>query len=378
MGNSDRHGQNYTPWAQTGDYPTYSPKVCRPVTTPTFDLAPASAAAAATVDEAPATRPSRRVLVTRLTRLASVVVSLGALAILLRRVDLPAALRTAASEPMAALAAAVALNVVATWLRAVRSQVVLTALRHRVGRLRMAAVQLAGQTLSWVSPAAAGDFVRPYLWRSHDGVPLTPGFITVLYERIFSFGQLAVIGAACIAPFVVTGPALAGIAVAALALLVLPWLVPHTVRPSARPAGLAGAAGGWRGRLAAAARQLWRLAADGRLSATFTLLTVAVVAVSALQIEALSAGIGVSLPFWIAVAAFALSQVIGSASSLPFGLGPADAVLVAMLVHAGTGSTGALAITLMTRLTVTLPLGLAGAACYTWLSRRTTARAATS
>jgi uncharacterized membrane protein YbhN (UPF0104 family) len=343
------------------------------VTTPTFDLAPAPGAAAP-VDPAAAVGRPRRVMVTRVTRVASVVVSLGALAILLRRVDLPAALRTAAAEPWTALAGALLLNVVATWLRAVRSQLVLTSLGHRVGRLRMAAVQLAGQTLSWVSPAAAGDFVRPYLWRSHDGVPLTPGVITVLYERVFSFGQMAVIGAACISPFAVSGPALGGVAAAGLGLLVLPWLVPHAVRPPARTAPVAAPVSGWRARLASVAGQLWRLAADGRLSLRFTTLTIAVLAVSALQIAVLAAGVGVALPFWIAVAAFALSQVIGSASSLPFGLGPADVVLVAMLVHAGTGPAGALAITLITRLTVTLPLGLSGAACYLWLSRRTPAR----
>ena len=92
------------------------------------------------------------------------------------------------------------------------------------------------------------------------------------------------------------------------------------------------------------------------------------VAVSGFQIELLAGGVGVALPLWVAAAAFALSQVVGSASSLPFGIGPADAVLIAFLVHAGTGSGGALAITLLTRLAVTVPLGLAGAAAYLRLS----------
>jgi uncharacterized membrane protein YbhN (UPF0104 family) len=102
---------------------------------------------------------------------------------------------------------------------------------------------------------------------------------------------------------------------------------------------------------------------------------VAVVGVSALQIELLAGGVGVALPLWVAAAAFALSQVVGSASSLPFGIGPADAVLVAFLVHAGTGSGGALAITLLTRLAVTVPLGLAGAIAYLRLSHGGAARA---
>ena len=341
---------------------------------PILDLAPPAPAPAAPAEgTSPRTSP-RRQAITWATQTVSVVVSLGALAILLRRVDLPAALRTAAREPWPPLAAAVALNALATWLRAVRSQAVLNSLGYRVGRARMAAVQLAGQTLSWVSPAAAGDFVRPYLWRTHDGVPLTPGVVTVLYERVISFGQLAVIGAACLAPFVVSGAALAATTVAAAMLLVLPWAVPRLARLPEHGSVGRGVRTGWRARLAGAGAQLWRLGGDGRLSLRFTALTIAVVAASGLQIELLSAGVDVDLPIWIAVAAFALSQVIGSASSLPFGLGPADAVLIALLTHAGTGPAGALAITLLTRLTVTLPLGLAGATAYLWLSRRTTGR----
>jgi uncharacterized membrane protein YbhN (UPF0104 family) len=192
--------------------------------------------------------------------------------------------------------------------------------------------------------------------------------VTVLYERIFSFGQLLVLGAVCLAPFVLSGLGLIAAVAGAGCLLTLPWLIPRWARRP--PEGtVSEGARGWRARLALAAGQLWRLAGDGRLSLRFTALTVAVVAVSALQIELIAAGVGIGLPFWIAAAAFALSQVIGSASSLPFGIGPADAVLIALLVHAGTGPAGALAISLLTRLTVTVPLGLAGAAAYLRLGR---------
>ncbi|MGH7723111.1 MAG: lysylphosphatidylglycerol synthase transmembrane domain-containing protein [Candidatus Dormibacteria bacterium] len=353
-------------------HPTYSAQVRSQVSTPLLDLAPAVPAAVPADGATPVGRARGR-LVRRITRLATVVISVGALAILLRRVDLPASVRTAAAEPWPALAAAVAVNAVATWLRAARSQTVLNALGHRVNRLRMMGTQLAGQTLSWVSPAAAGDFVRPYLWRSHDGVPLTPGVVTVLYERIFSFGQLMVLGAVCLAPSVLGGAALAAAVAGAVCLLTLPWLVPRLGRAVAEAVERRGA-GGWRSRLALAAGRLWRLAGDGRLTLRFTILTVAVVAASAVQIEVLGAGVGVALPIWTAAAAYTLSQVIGSASSLPFGLGPADAVLIALLVHAGAGPAGALAITLLTRLTVTLPLGLAGALAYLRLGRPTPAR----
>ncbi len=344
------------------------------MSTPLLDLAPA-APAAAPADGPSAGTSARRVLIGRVTRVVSVVVSLAALAILLRRVDLPAALRTAEDEPWPPLVGAIALNIVATWLRSVRSQLVLNALGHRVQPLRMAATQLAGQVLSWVSPVAAGDFVRPYLWRRHDGVPLTPGVVTVLYERIFSFGQLIVLGAVCAAPLVVTGPALAATSAAGLVLLAMPWLVVRLVRRSAPEAGGFAASSGWRDRLAHAGGQLWRLGGDARLTLRFTGLTALVVLVSAVQIELLAHGVDASLSLWAAAAAFALSQVVGSASSLPFGIGPADAVLIAFLLHAGTGSEGALAITLLTRLAVTVPLGLAGAVAYLRLSQRGASRA---
>jgi uncharacterized membrane protein YbhN (UPF0104 family) len=337
------------------------------VSVPAVDVAPA-APAVLPVDGASTGSPRRRVMVARITRVASVVVSAGALLILLRRVDIPSALRTAAAEPWPILGATVALNAVATWLRAGRSQIVLNTLGHRVNRVRMIGTQLAGQTLSWVSPVAAGDFVRPYLWRSRDGVPLTPGMVTVLYERIFSFGQLAVVGSACIAPFAFGGGLLAMATAGGVCLLAAPWLLARLIGAGTDPNQTA-VSSGWRNRLVHVAGQLWRLAGDGRLSLRFTALTLAVVSVSALQIELLASGVGIALPLWIAAAAFALSQVIGSASSLPFGIGPADAVVVALLVHAGTGPAGALAITLLSRLTVTVPLGLAGALAYMRLGR---------
>lgn len=338
------------------------------MTTPAIDIAPAvppTATSPVAASRAPAVRRGR---VTWATRAASILISAAALVILLRRVDLPAAVHTASREPLLVLVATVALNAVATWVRALRSQRVLFALGHPVGGRRNAAVQLAGQTLSWVSPAAAGDFVRPYLWRAHDGVPLTPGAVTVVYERVISFAQLGLVGAACVAPFALHGGALAAVAAATAALFALPWLATRVVR--VRPTAHIGGGRGWRSRLLGAGSELWRLSGDGALALVFAGLTVATIAVSALQIDLLAAGIGIHIPFWLAVAAYALPQVVGSASSLPFGLGPADAVLVAILSHGGVDGAGALAITLLTRLVVTVPLGLAGAATYIWLSRR--------
>ena len=69
------------------------------MSTPLIDLAPAAPAAAPVDGTSDGTTRKRRVRVGRITRAVSVVVSLGALALLLRRVDLPAALRITEEEP---------------------------------------------------------------------------------------------------------------------------------------------------------------------------------------------------------------------------------------------------------------------------------------
>jgi len=50
--------------------------------------------------------------------------------------------------------------------------------------------------------------------------------------------------------------------------------------------------------------------------------------------------------------------------------------VIALLAHAGTGPEGPLAITLLMRLTVTVPLGVAGAIAYLRLGRPGRARTA--
>ena len=56
---------------------------------------------------------------------------------------------------------AMALNLVTTLLRARRSQILLKRLGQHVPFVRTTWVDLAGQTLSWLTPAASGDFSRP-------------------------------------------------------------------------------------------------------------------------------------------------------------------------------------------------------------------------
>ncbi|TMC10958.1 MAG: flippase-like domain-containing protein, partial [Chloroflexi bacterium] len=50
----------------------------------------------------------------------------------------------------------------------------------------MAPIQLVGQTSSTITPAASGDYVRAYLWRSSNGVPVRVGAAVVTFERLYS------------------------------------------------------------------------------------------------------------------------------------------------------------------------------------------------
>src|SRR5690349_24880806 len=89
--------------------------------------------------------------------------------------------------------AALVLNVPVVWLRAFRAQVLVRQLEHRVPMRAMLPIQLVGQTSSSITPAASGDYVRAYLWRSSNGVPVRVGAAVVTFERLYSLGLLAAV-----------------------------------------------------------------------------------------------------------------------------------------------------------------------------------------
>jgi len=98
-----------------------------------------------------------------------------------------------------------------------------------------------------------------------------------------------------------------------------------------------------------------------RVAVVFTALTLGVFLLSGFQILLLAWGVGAGLALWVAVSAYCLSQVAGSVSTLPFGLGATDVVVISLLTAAGLGAVSAAAVTILLRLATTLPLGIAGA-----------------
>ena len=91
------------------------------------------------------------------------------------------------------LLAALALNVPVVLLRAYRAQVIIGRLGYQVPMRTMTPIQLVGQTSSSITPAASGDYVRAYLWRMSNEVPLRVGAAVVTFERLYSLFLLAAV-----------------------------------------------------------------------------------------------------------------------------------------------------------------------------------------
>ncbi len=279
-----------------------------------------------------------------------------------------AALRTLS---LPALLITIALNAPITLVRNLRTKLVLRRLGHDVGWWSLTRTQLAGQTLSSLTPAASGDLVRALMWRRDDGVPGATGVAAVVYERVLSLVLLLGAGAAFFAPTVAGPGATAAICLGAALVIATPWLLARVAlaRAAAMHAlRLAGRLPLLRSRTEPLHRMgtaVGELARDTPLLGSFTLSTLAVFVLSGLQIWLLADGLTIEAPEPTLAAAtgiYALSQAGGSLSALPFGVGPADAIVVGLLMRTGMGFGFGTTIALLLRATVTLPIGLAAAA----------------
>jgi uncharacterized protein (TIRG00374 family) len=274
-----------------------------------------------------------------------------------------------------ALLATLALNVPVTVVRALRTRLVLDRLGHRVGWPSLVRAQLAGQTLSSLTPAASGDLVRAWLWRRDDDVPATRGVAAVVYERILSLVLLLATGAAFFAPSIGGPSAVAGICLGAALLTLTPWAL--TRLDAARRAAAsvllhASRLPGLKGRTRPLQRmggEVASLAGDQRLLLAFTATTLVVFVLSGLQVWLLVTGMGGAVSVAGATGVYGLSQAGGSVSALPFGIGPADAVVVGMLLRTGTAFGIGTSVALLLRGTVTLPIALAATAAMAGRTR---------
>jgi uncharacterized protein (TIRG00374 family) len=270
-----------------------------------------------------------------------------------------------------ALLLTVALNLPITLVRNLRTRLVLRRLGHTVGWWSLTRSQLAGQTLSSLTPAASGDLVRAWMWRRDDGVPAGTGVAAVVFERVLSLVLLLGAGAAFFAP-TFGGPRLTtAVCIGAAVVIALPWLLARVAtarRLATQALTLARHLPGLSKRTEPLKRmgtQVGTLAADTNLLLSFSATTLAVFVLSGLQIWLLTTGLAGTTQATTSVAAatgiYGISQAGGSLSALPFGIGPADAIVVGLLLRTGVPFGIGTTVALLLRATVTLPIALAAA-----------------
>ena len=263
---------------------------------------------------------------------------------------------------------ALVLNIPIVALRALRAQALVAHLRFPVTMRAMLPIQLVGQTSSSLTPAASGDYVRAYLWRQSSGVPLRVGAAVVTFERLYSLGLLVAVSVLLIAfpRHGVIGWTLVAIGLVAstFAPIFFELLPPHLERWAMAKV----TRGRLLNRFAEGAQvmleQIRSLMRAPVLLAWTSFLTLLIFIAGGAQVWLVFDALDHVVPITQAVAASTASQVAGIISTLPFGIGSQDAILVT--VFAGYGVTVALAATVavLVRATSTLPQGLAGLAAY--------------
>ncbi len=264
--------------------------------------------------------------------------------------------------------AAVALNVPVIWLRALRAQLIVRQLGYRVPMRSMLPIQLVGQTSSTITPAASGDYVRAYLWRSGNGVPVRVGAAVVTFERLYSlFLMVAVSVLLILFPrhgvigwFLVA----IGLGIATFAPLLFELMPTTLERWAVTRLGRGRFLGRFQEGAAVMVDQFRNLMKAPLLLAWTSALTLINFIAMGGQLWLVMLALAHRVPITQAVAANSTSQVAGIISTLPFGIGSQDAILVT--VFAGYGVTVSLAASaaVLMRATTTIPLALAGLAAY--------------
>jgi len=264
--------------------------------------------------------------------------------------------------------AALVLNVPVVWLRALRAQVLVRHLEHRVTMRAMLPIQLVGQTSSTITPAASGDYVRAYLWRSSSGVPLRTGAAVVTFERLYSLFLLVAVSILLIALPRHGVIGWIGVAIGLAAATFAPLLFEMMPTTLERWVLAKLSRGRLMNRFAEGATvmvdQFRNLMKAPVLLAVTAALTIVNFVVMGAQLWLVMLALSHRVPITQAVAANSTSQVAGIISTLPFGIGSQDAILVT--VFAGYGVTVALAASaaVLLRASTTVPLALAGLGAY--------------
>jgi uncharacterized membrane protein YbhN (UPF0104 family) len=262
-------------------------------------------------------------------------------------------------------------------LWALRSRDLLAAAGRPVPFLALLPMTSFANTINNLTPGSAGELVRLYLLRAYHGVEYGTGAAVILIERFVALGYLSVSALLLWVAWLQHWPALILLGLTA-ALVAAPAVIYGVgIRPlrvlAAFPLGRLAGAGRWQAwgaTLGGVDATIAELLVHPRRLGAFAAATGAVFAVSAAQLMLVAAAAGVTLDPRAAWGALGVSIVAGVLSFLPFGLGAADLVLVALLTVAGVPALQAGVIAFGYRLVSTLPYALEGVAAYAWLSAR--------
>lgn len=277
--------------------------------------------------------------------------------------DAPAVARAVADLSAGAVAGALGLVTVAYALRFAKWHLLVRRLGLPTGPRRSLQVFLSGLMMV-VTPAKVGEVWKSVLLQQ-DGVPIARSLPAVAVERFVDLAAVALLAGAGLA-LLWQQAWVFPVAVAAVvaSVLVLRW------------ERLWGRLAGWlerRPRLARAGRFL-RTAAGGAktLLGPGTLGLALLFGLLAWGLEGLALGVilhglGATVPWETAVAAFCAGTLAGVVSLLPGGLGTTEAGMVGLLVAQGVGHEAAVAATLLGR-ACTLGYGalLGAAASLVW------------
>lgn len=302
-------------------------------------------------------------------RLANIVVLAILVSLFYHQVDV-GELRTAIGEAdLALVAAAFALNVPVAALFVLRSHFVLVRLGYRVEARVLVPAIILGNVAGSLTPASTGELLRATALRGHAKVATADSVALVLFERGVSVYLMALTtGIAAAFVRLPLGRALV-VAVASAPLLAAPVLAPlllrrlSTASDSARTSLAARAFG----HVQDAADRLSWILEDRSLLALWSLVTVLILAVSALQIWLLARSISDVVDPAQAWVAFGGSQLAGIASLLPFGVGALDGSLAAILRKFGLTFEQGAGTAILLRLAVTIPYGITAILCYLYL-----------
>jgi glycosyltransferase 2 family protein len=289
-----------------------------------------------------------------LRTLLGIAISVVAMALAVRAVDLPATAAVVRGAAPAWLATMVGFSILDVSLRGWRWQRLVVPVR-RVPFTRMLGYGLIGYLANNVLPARLGELVRCHYLGEREGLSRTTALGTVVVERVIDTTAVVLIAAGAILLLSVRGvlvnAVLVGVAVAALLVLALGGLlVAHRLPGASRVATLADR---WpqAGSLAIRLRDGLAVARHPRTLAEAIALTLAAWTMSVLAFAAAGQAIGVQLPIGQAAlmsASVALATAIPSAPGYlgtfelaavtvgqTFGLPPDRAFALALIVHAG-------------------------------------------